>query len=199
MSAVPRQPEGFAGLRMSADEYLALGETHDRYELIDGVVVMSPSPTPSHSEVINEVVYQLKAFARGPNAPRVFTDTDLRVGPSVVYRPDLAAYLPARLPRSPAALSSPPDLVAEVLSPSNRALDLITKRRDYERFGVGEYWIFDPQTVQVRACQRPAADQPFVESLVTADALPSRIFPGFTLDLRPVRAIMRAAGAEPGE
>jgi Uma2 family endonuclease len=178
---------------MTADEYLALGETPERYELIDGVVVMSPSPTPSHSEIINEIVYQLKAFARGPDAPRVFADTDLRLAPNLVYRPDLAAYLAAHLPLHPTALSTPPDLAVEVLSPSNRGLDLVTKRRDYDRFGVGEYWIIDPEAGHIRALQRQAPGAPFAEMLVTGPQLASTAIPGFVLELQPILAMIDAA------
>src|SRR5256885_1453627 len=54
MSALPKplgSDIGYAGLRMTADDYLGLGETQERYELINGVVFMSPSPTPRHSEI----------------------------------------------------------------------------------------------------------------------------------------------------
>lgn len=204
MSAAPRHPgnSGLAGLRMTAAEYLALGETTERYELVDGVVVMSPSATPSYSEIINEIVYQFKAYARAADPIRVFTNTDLRVAGDLVYRPVLAAYTAARLPPRTATLNSPPDLVVEVLSPSSRALDLVTKRRDYDRFNVGEYWIIDPDTAQVRTLHRPAPPalaQPFVETLITADTHPSTAIPGFTLDLRPILAIINEARRTPSD
>ena len=47
----------YYGLRMSAGEYLALGETQIRYELIDGVVVMSPSPTAQHQQLIMKIAH----------------------------------------------------------------------------------------------------------------------------------------------
>lgn len=199
MSAVHRQPEGFAGLRMSADEYLALAETHERYELIDGVVVMSPSPSDEHSEVAVDIAAQLSVFANQSGQIRVFAEVDTRFGPTIVYRPDVLAYLSARLQSGARRRDLPPDLVVEVLSPGNRGLDLVPKRRDYDRFGVGEYWIVDPESLQVRALQRPTPADPFVETVVTGDSLASAAIPGFSLDLRPLRAIMRAAGEQPTE
>ena len=63
MSAVPRRPQGgYAGLRMTAEEYLALGETNARYELIDGVVCMSPKPSPLHQKILRFIQGQLEAF-----------------------------------------------------------------------------------------------------------------------------------------
>ena len=60
MSALPHNIReiGYAGLRLTADECLALGETRERYGLIDGVVV-SPRPSPKHSEIAVEILFQL--------------------------------------------------------------------------------------------------------------------------------------------
>ncbi len=62
----------YYGLRLSAEEYLALGETKIRYELIDGDVVMSPSPTAQHQQLIMEIAYQVRAFLDQNNIGRVF-------------------------------------------------------------------------------------------------------------------------------
>jgi Uma2 family endonuclease len=199
MSAVPRHPDGHAGLRMTADEYLALGETQDRYELIDGVVVMSPSASDEHSEIAVSIAAQLSVFAHRTGSIRVFADIDTRFGPGIVYRPDVLVYLGTRLQGAVRRRDLAPDLVVEVLSPSNRGLDLVTKRRDYDRFGVGEYWIVDPEGGQIRVLQRRADGEPFVESLVSGDTLASVSLSGFVLDLKPVRAIMESARADSGE
>lgn len=193
MSAAPRYPRdlGYAGLRMSADEYLALGETQDRYELIDGIVVMmSPSPFASHNEIAAEIVYQLKSFADRSGGVRIFPETDVRFSANTIYKPDISVYRSERLPAKVQRLDLPPDLVVEVLSTGTQALDLITKRDDYERFGVGEYWAVDPKSGDVRCWRRHA--QRLLEASPTGDALECAVLPGMVLDLARVRALADA-------
>lgn len=189
MSAPPKYPRdiGYAGLRMTADEYLALGETEERYELIDGVVVMSPSPVPTHGEILSELVFQLKVYATRSGSIRVFPETDVRFGGGTVYKPDVCAYRSERLPPKVERLEVPPDLVIEILSAGSKAFDLITKRDDYERFGVGEYWAVDPTTAEVRCWQRNGPR--LVEAPLDGDAVQSKALAGFSLDLVPIRRI----------
>jgi len=170
---------------MSADEYCALGETLDRTELIDGVVVMSPSPQPRHQQMVQRLFRQIDSFL-DPIGGMTFLDTDVRLASSHVYRPDVVAYAAGRLAAIPDRLAIPPDLVVEVLSPATAAYDLITKRDDYERFGVGEYWVVDPRTATVRCWRRAGAR--LVEALPEGDRVLCAALPGFTLDLTPLRA-----------
>jgi Uma2 family endonuclease len=189
MSAAPRFPQGlgYAGLRMTADEFLSLGETRDRYELIDGVVVMSPSAPPIHNEILLEIALQLRAFADRTGDTRVFPETDVRFAPERVYRPDISVYRASRLPARVERLDQAPDLVVEVLSAGTKALDLITKRDDYERYGVAEYWVADPDTGDVRCWQREGSR--LAEAALGGDTLVSAAFAGLVLDLRPLRRI----------
>lgn len=191
MSAAPRFPRelGYAGLRMTADEYLALGETAERYELVDGVVFMSPSPWANHNEMIAEIMVQMGIFDPKRTLLRMFPDTDLRLNLARVYRPDLSVYRAGRVMGSIKQLKIPPDLVVEVLSESTKALDLITKRADYESFGVGEYWVLDPSDASVRQFARPAEGAPFEQQEPGAGVVRSAALPGFTLDLAPLKAI----------
>lgn len=179
-------PSGLAGVRMDASGFVALGETRDRYELIDGVVVMSPSPSFPHQQVIVEVLYQLESWRRGGGAIRVTTECDVRFSASVVYRPDVAAYRAERVPKSAKSLDAAPDLVIEVASPGSRSMDLLTKRDDYEKFGVVEYWVIDPETGVVRVWCRDGSR--LVESPLPpgAKSVASCAFAGFQLDLAGV-------------
>src|SRR5690606_10243134 len=104
-----------------------------------------------------------------------------------VYRPDVCAYRSERLPAKVQRLDTPPDLVVEILSPGSKPLDLITKRDDYDRFGVGEYWIVDPSSGEVRAYRRQGAR--LYESPAEGDELACGALPGFVLDLRPIRTL----------
>ena len=99
---------------------------------------------------------------------RAFAEIDLRVSAETVYRPDICAYRAERIVGRVRRLPPSPDLVVEILSPSSKALDLITKRADYERAGVGEYWVVDPETLRFRVWRREGAV--LVEVPVEADA-----------------------------
>lgn len=193
MSAVPRHPAelGYAGLKMSADEFLALGETAERYELVDGVVVMSPSPTPGHNELLLEIAMQLRTFADRTRSARVFIETDVRFERDKVYCPDISIYRADRLPPKVERLELAPELIVEVLSPGTKALDLITKRDDYDAAGVAEYWAADADSGEVRCWQRQtgAGGSRLCEIPPQGDTLSSSAFPGLVLDLRPLRAI----------
>lgn len=172
---------------MTADEYLALGETPERYELIEGVVVMSPSPTPRHQRAIFLLLRELGRFDPDSTRVEVFHDTDLKLDRGRVYRPNVSVYRRECIPTVPGRPTTPPDLVIEVLSPGSKPLDLVTKREDYESFGVEEYWVIDPDGGTVRAWRRER--ERFVETPAIDDRLESRAIEGFVLDLAPVRAL----------
>jgi Uma2 family endonuclease len=169
---------------MTAEEFLSLGETDQRLELIDGVVVMSPSPLPLHQHVAFLLMRQISDSL--PAGARMFHETDVVLAPRLVYCPDIIAYAPGRLAGFPARLETPPDLIVEVLSPANRKIDLVTKRDDYERHGVGEYWIVEPATAVVTALRRTGASMTSEE--IRGEALASHAIPGIRVDLAKVRA-----------
>lgn len=190
MSAALKWPigTGLAGLRMTADEYLALGETVERYELVDGVIFMSPSPTPRHSEIALEVLGQVRDFNKRARSTRVFAETDVRLSSDLVYRPDVVVYRSGRLPSGKIKrLDLPPDLIIEILSPSTKPYDLVTKRGDYERFGIGEYWVIDPDDASIRCWGRSGGE--WAEMPVPGDTLASAAIAGFVLEIPPLRKI----------
>lgn len=173
---------GYAGLRMSAEDFFGLGEAQERFELIDGVVLMSPSPRPRHAKVIQEILKQLGRFEDAGGSVDIYIETDLHIDDFSVFRPDICAYATKPPERIPDRLTAPPGLVVEVLSPGTEALDLITKRDEYERRGIEEYWVIDPANARVRAWRRERGR--FIETLVEGDVLVSSAIAGFALDLR---------------
>jgi Uma2 family endonuclease len=102
-----------------------------------------------------------------------------------VYRPDLAVYGPGRTKTVPSRLTTPPDLVVEILSPGSKPLDLITKRDDYDAFGVGEYWVIDPDAVTARVWRRSGAKM--LEAGVEGGVIECASLPGLRVDLEVVR------------
>lgn len=132
---------------MTYDELLALPDLGERYELIDGVLIVPPASSWMHADVVAELLVILRAHVRTRHrggkvltAPVDFRFSDLRV-----LQPDIVYISPERrhLLTKDRAISGAPDLVVEVLSPFNRRHDLEVKFAIYEQEGVHEYWIVD--------------------------------------------------------
>jgi Uma2 family endonuclease len=180
----------FAGLRMSVDEFLELPDDGFKYELIDGVVVVSPRPRPWHQGVAIEVLAQLHQFLQTHPVGKAFMECDVHLGANaagddLVYAPDVVFVRAERVKAMAEKLFGPPDLVVEVISRGSRRMDPITKRGDYERYGVGEYWIFDPQRAAMTFLRLQGAA--FTEITPGADSFASEAVSGFVLDLKPIR------------
>jgi Uma2 family endonuclease len=190
MSAAPKSPFGtdYAGLRMTAEEYFAIGETGQRYELIDGVVFMSPAPTTRHQRIRDLLSAQIIAIEETMPGLISVSEADLRLTRGKVYQPDLLAYRPGRLRELPERLVEPPDLIVEILSEGTKSLDLITKRDDYEAFGVREYWVVDQDTVTARVWRR--SGEKLVEAQMESGVMESSAIAGLKVSLTRVRGMI---------
>ncbi|MBX3269579.1 MAG: Uma2 family endonuclease [Sandaracinaceae bacterium] len=133
------------------EDLRALSEP-ERAEVILGAVVTQPAPLPRHARAQGS----LRRFLGGPfddddgfGGPGgwwILLEVDVRLGPHDIVRPDLAGWRRERLP-SPwdtRPIDVVPDWICEVLSPSNAAVDRVTKRKLYAEHGVSFYWIVDP-------------------------------------------------------
>ncbi|MFD1048660.1 Uma2 family endonuclease [Kibdelosporangium lantanae] len=143
-------------------EYAALGETEDRTELQEGIIVMSPSPSPVHMFAGGELFVQVRAqVPRNLVAiPEVDIDLGLAVlaGPGTVRRPDLVVVDEAAYEEWDAEggllRASDVRLVIEVVSPGSRRTDYVTKRSEYAEARIPHYWIVDiDKPVSMLVCE----------------------------------------------
>ena len=126
---------------MSEERFLALPESMQRQELIDGEVYVSPSPNIGHQRAVGALFVLLRQWASGPgNAFIGLSPLDVRVAPGHIVQPDLFVLLGGTPASTP--IDEVPDLVIEVLS-SNQSYDRLLKRYVYEQAGVREYWMVD--------------------------------------------------------
>jgi Uma2 family endonuclease len=124
----------------TADALDELPDDGNRYELVDGLLLVSPSPPERHQPALVELLLLLKAAA--PSGLRVYAaPLDVRFSPRVQTQPDLLVVEDGP-PRD--RLDRLPLLCVELLSPGTRRHDLLIKRRAYEREGVDSYWLVDP-------------------------------------------------------
>lgn len=120
-------------------------DEHHRYEIIHGSLVVSPSAAPKHGDVLMRLIVAFANIVEQRQLGRVLTaPIDLELSPNNIVVPDMLFATHERLRIEKNHLVSPPDLIIEVVSPSSRTRDYITKRLMYESAGVAEYWIVDP-------------------------------------------------------
>lgn len=136
--------------RYTIEEYARLLEPDDHTsDLVRGVLVREPRPGSVHGIVQVEVARLLANHVREHGGGWVVAESGviLERDPPTVRGPDVAYYAPGRFPGGPPApfFDAPPDLVVEVLSPSESAAALQEKVRDYLRAGVRAVWTLDPE------------------------------------------------------
>lgn len=134
------------------DDLARLPDDGKRYEILDGDLVVSPSPTRSHHDALKRIawVFDQRLDARGI-ALVFFTSFDAILSPQRVLVPDLMIVRRERasIVRE-RGVEGAPDLVLEVMS-SRPALDRVRKFGIYAKAGVAEYWLVDPvgETIEV--------------------------------------------------
>lgn len=135
-----------AARRWTRDMVLALPDDRNRYELIDGELIVTPSPTPRHQMVLVELVSRFLPYLREAGSGQLLTSpADLALGEEEILQPDFFV-----IPRVAAgALTAWGQvttllLAVEIISPASARWDRGLKRRRYQRPGVPEYWIVDP-------------------------------------------------------
>ena len=130
-----------------------------RYEIIEGALYEMPAPGVDHAAIVMNLIGLLLPVITGMGG-RLFTSPiDVRFYGADPVQPDLLAVLPGWSGTwRRRSVGGAPDLLIEVLSPSNRGHDLLTKRALYARAGVREYWIVNPanQTVEILMLDRDA-------------------------------------------
>ncbi len=137
--------EWFAEQRWNQELYLALANNRNSFvELSDGKVVIHDMPTPAHQHVAGSLYVALREYEkRGEHGRAYAAPMPVRLWPGKFREPDVMYYRAEHLDRVGEQYGGPPDLVAEVLSPSTRGLDTGTKAEEYAAAGITEYWLLD--------------------------------------------------------
>jgi Uma2 family endonuclease len=126
-------------------EYARFPDDGNRYEVIDGEVLVTPAPSPNHQHVLFTLGMALRQYVERHGLGVVLLDVDLLFATGQFLRPDLV-FVPAdrRDGISDRGVEVAPGLVVEVQSPTSSSIDRVKKPRRYGDFGVPEYWVLDP-------------------------------------------------------
>lgn len=152
------------------DEYARLPDDGNRYEVIDGEVLVTPAPSTGHQHILANLIIALRTYVDREQLGVVLPDVDLLFVEGQFLRPDLL-FVPnaARAGITSRGVERAPGLVIEILSPSSGAIDRVKKPSRYRDFGVPEYWVVDPdeKVVWVWRFDAGAEDAERVEGPVT--------------------------------
>ena len=127
-------------------EYARFPDDGNRYEVIDGEVLVTPAPSPLHQHVLLNLSIALRNYVQQHELGYVLPDVDVLFATGQFLRPDLV-FVPAsaRDGITDRGVERPPELIVEVQSPTSSSIDRVKKPRRYGDFGVPDYWVADPQ------------------------------------------------------
>jgi Uma2 family endonuclease len=168
--------------KLTYEDYLAIPDDGRRHEIIDGEHYVVPAPNTSHQLVSGNIYFALALWVREHASGVVmYSPVDVILSEHDIVEPDLVFVRSENASRvEQRGIAGSPDLVVEILSPSNRRYDQVRKRELYERFGVPEYWIVDCDERTVKVLRLRGARYAEIE---IGDILTSPLLPGFTLPL----------------
>jgi Uma2 family endonuclease len=166
-------------LIVSEEEFLSLPESTEKVELLDGDVILSPSP----SWILRHLVRALEDWAttQSRDVTVGMAPLDVRFAPGRILQPDAFVLFARVLPEHVGPIAEVPALCVEVMS-SNRAYDRMTKRLVYAEAGVAELWTIDTDGAVERWCGERLSDRD-----VPSQHLTSALLPGFQLTIAQLR------------
>lgn len=174
-------------VKLTYREYALLPEG-DRRELIEGDFDMTPAPGEKHQRISRNLQFELHKFLDvNPIGELYNAPFDVILEDSTVVQPDLLIVLDNRRSRIVSeGLKGAPNFLVEILSPSARDRDTVLKRRLYEKFGVEEYWLVDPEAESVEQMRAKQARFETVGVYSREDKVSSLVVKGMTIDLSRV-------------
>lgn len=139
-----------APIYYTADQVRALPDDGNRYEVVHGELLVTPAPRLLHQEVVRRLLVSLSRYLESEPVAHVLpAPADISWGPDTLVQPDVFVIPLEQARTLDWVRIKDLLLVAEVLSPSSARADRFTKRIEYQRHGVPQYWVVDADQQQV--------------------------------------------------
>jgi len=171
--------------------YKMRDETDHLLEYADGIVYMSPSPSTKHQQVSARLQAKLFNFLDGGKCQVFSAPYDIQLyrddlDETNIFIPDLSVICDVEGLEENKFVGVP-ELIVEILSPSNQSYDLVTKMEAYMKYGVREYWVVNPilDAIQVYALTDEQVYQQ-ADIVKNKGVVSSTVLKGFQVDLEDV-------------
>ncbi len=177
-------------------EYLSIvNSSEQRYELIDGQIYLLASPGYNHQIVVNEISWHFNNYFRGKDCRSLTAPLDVKLSgyalkfeedPNVV-QPDVLVICDEDKVNEDNKYEGVPSLIVEVLSPSTRSKDMITKLNLYMKSGVPEYWIINLASKKITQYSfTPERELDNIQEFVEGYIVEANNFPGLKISLEDI-------------
>jgi len=178
-------------VKLTYDDFVHFPDDGKRHELINGEHYVTPSPNTRHQRILGNIHFLIRAWLEAhPTGQLFFAPLDVVLSDIDVVEPDLLYLSNERAAQvlTPLHAKGVPELVVEIASKGTRKRDETIKRRLYERAGVSEYWIVDPEIDVIRVYRREGEGfgRPLELSREASDVLVTPLLPGLELPLARV-------------
>ena len=176
------------GVKLTYDDFILFPDDGLRHELIDGEHYVTPSPNTKHQQIVVKLVIRIFNWLEKHPVGQVFVAPfDVVFTKFDVVEPDVLYMSNERAAEilTDANVQGVPELVIEIGSPGTRRRDETVKRLLYERAGVSEYWVVDPELDVIRLYRRDGERfaRPAELSAEAGDVLTTTLLPGLALEL----------------
>ncbi len=182
MTVMPR-----TGEEWTVDDLDQLPDDGLQYELLDGLLLVTPAPVPVHQRAIGNLYLLLRA-ACPPGFEVFLAPLDWRPDLRTSLQPDLLVVRNEDVGAK--NVTAPLVLAVEVLSPSTRRKDLLLKRSKYEDSGVASYWVVDPAAPSILALDLEQGR--YVTVAETTGEEPAALQRPFALEVAPADLVRPA-------
>ena len=172
-------------VKFTYEDYLTT-PADERYELLDGDLIMVPAPNLKHQHVLGNLHYHLRQFITEHGTGRLFlAPCDVYLSDTNVVQPDLLFVSRKRkhLLSDGQKVQGAPDLVVEIVSPSSEDTDRETKHELYGKHGVTEYWLVDPKAETISIHRQRGDTLASTDIFGRGETLRSPLFAGLELHL----------------
>lgn len=171
--------------RLTLADYTQLPDDGKRYEILEGILEVTPSPDYVHQSISGRLYLVLGNYLeKSPSGQVISAPMDVIFCDDTICQPDLLYIRQERIPQIVSdRVRGAPDLIVEILSPTTCRRDLHTKKQVYARHAVPEYWVINPieNSVLVFRLVGKAYDAGLFCSL--HESFESLLFPGLELKL----------------
>ncbi len=185
--SVARQPA--SPDRLTYEQYLAEEETNRRYEIVDGERFFMTNPTRRRQEILLNIAEALRAYERVSRRGQTIIapcDILIRRRPLQIRQPDVLFISHEQLAKSgadsdPAPLAAAPELVIEILSPSETRRIREEKLDDYGAVGVQKCWVVDPEAETIEVIRLRGKEREVIGAYGPGETLRSAVFPDLSV------------------